>query len=432
MADSDVPAPDNTAADPNAANASASAGIGVSKNTGEAPTELPIAATPLSTPADGSSRPGDRLETAAANSPPKEVPEPYKLRMADHVRVAEQNGGSADTEAAVGAALKFLVANQSADGRWNARALGAGREIRQSGRDRQGAGGQADSGITGLCLLSLLAAGHTHLHGAYADAVKHGLEFLLNVQAADGNLAGNAQLFERMYCHGMATFALSEAYAMTGDSRLLPAVQAAIQYTLAAQDRGTGGWRYQPGDPGDMSQFGWQAMALKSAALGGVKLPDQSRDLMRRFLNSVSTGRHGGLAGYRPGHPASRPMTAEHLVCLQFMGLDPSDPTAREAGEFLLKELPGRADANVYYWYYGTLGMYQLQGEYWRRWNAALQDELLGTQRRDGKLAGSWDPDSVWGAYGGRAYSTALSTLCLEVYYRFLPLHVAHAGPQQR
>lgn len=365
-------------------------------------------------------------ELAAAE---RHLPQIYADRMArDHVRVAEEHGGSEETEAAVGAALKFLVANQSPDGRWSCRALGGGHLTSQDGHNRQGAGSQADTGITGLCLLSLLAAGHTHLQGAYDEPVRRGLEFLLRSQAADGNLAGRATLFERMYCHGMAAFALSEAYAMTSDERLQPAVRAAVHYTLSSQDRATGGWRYQPHDPGDMSQFGWQAMALKSAALGSIAMPNDSRDLMRRFLKSVATGRQGGLAGYRPGHPASRPMTAEHLVCLQFMGLEPDDPVAREAGDYLLSELPGQGEPNVYYWYYGTLGMYQLQGDYWRRWNAALQAQLLATQRRDAKRAGSWDPDSVWGAYGGRAYSTALSTLCLEVYYRFLPLYVAHGG----
>ena len=37
-------------------------------------------------------------------------------------------------------------------------------------------------------------------------------------------------------------------------------------------------------------------------------------------------------------------------------------------------------------------------------------------------LAGSWDPDTVWGGYGGRVYTTAMAALCLEVYYRYLPL----------
>ena len=50
------------------------------------------------------------------------------------------------------------------------------------------------------------------------------------------------------------------------------------------------------------------------------------------------------------------------------------------------------------------------------------------TQRNDGDLAGSWDPDRRWGAHGGRVFATALCTLCLEVYYRYLPMYVEAAG----
>jgi hypothetical protein len=93
----------------------------------------------------------------------------------------------------------------------------------------------------------------------------------------------------------------------------------------------------------------------------------------------------------------------------------------------LLEELPGQEETNLYYWYYGTLAMYQLQGDHWELWNKALQKSLLRTQRSDGDLAGSWDPDPVWGAYGGRVYATAMSALCLEVYYRYLPLYLETA-----
>ena len=67
--------------------------------------------------------------------------------------------------------------------------------------------------------------------------------------------------------------------------------------------------------------------------------------------------------------------------------------------------------------------MYQLQGPHWERWNESLRGALVATQRKTGPLAGSWDPDAVWGGHGGRVYSTALASLCLEVYYRFLPLY---------
>ena len=53
----------------------------------------------------------------------------------------------------------------------------------------------------------------------------------------------------------------------------------------------------------------------------------------------------------------------------------------------------------------------------------------LDDQIGEGDLAGSWDPKCIWGGYGGRVYSTAMSALCLEIYYRFLPLYNANDEP---
>src|SRR5699024_7243360 len=99
--------------------------------------------------------------------------------------------------------------------------------------------------------------------GDHQRTVEAGLAYLIRVQASDGSLHGNAALFERTYCHGMAAMALAEALGMTGDKALRPTVEKAMRYTLASQHP-LGGWRYQPGDAGDMSQFGWQVMALKN------------------------------------------------------------------------------------------------------------------------------------------------------------------------
>lgn len=353
-----------------------------------------------------------------------QVPEVYRMRVApNRSQLSQRLGATPELETAVKAALQWLADNQEKDGRWNVRRHGGGRELYEASRDREGAGAQADTGVTGLAILAFAASGHTHQDGSQRASVRRGLDYLLSVQAENGSLGGEARMYEFMYCHGMATLALSELAAMTGDERLRRPVARAIAYTLAAQDPSGGGWRYRAREAGDMSQLGWQLMALKSADLAGIAVPETAWRGARRFLDSVSGGRSHGLAAYRPGEEFSRSMTAEALACRQFLGLPRESSTAKEAGDSLLGELPGDGQPNLYYWYYGSIAMYQLQGDYWKRWSEALQKTLLATQRTSGPLAGSWDPNTRWDGYGGRVYSTALAALCLEAHYRFLPLN---------
>jgi hypothetical protein len=353
-----------------------------------------------------------------------EMPDRYRLRVApNRAQLAQQQGATAETEHAVHIALRWLADNQAANGRWDASDHGAGREDMVLGRSRQNAGIQADTGVTGLTLLAFLAAGHTHFEGEYRETVRRGLEFLLRSQARDGSLGADADSFARMYCHAMATLALSEALGMTNDERLRDPVRRALAYTVASQSNTTGGWRYVPADPGDTSQLGWQWMALKSGEAAGIPIPDRTREGVAKFLRSVSSGTAGGLAAYRPGEGPSRTMTAEALYCWILLGLPADHPAVAEASEALLGEMPGMAKHNCYYWYYATLALYQLQNDAWRRWNDSLTQTLVARQRKSGPQAGSWDTDTVWGGYGGRVYTTAISTLTLEVYYRYLPLY---------
>jgi len=354
----------------------------------------------------------------------RDLPDSYRSRSAaQRAAMLEAGGGNIFTEAAVQAALQWLAANQSENGRWDCSRHGGGRETRTLGHDRGGAGAEADTAVTGLAILAYLGAGQTHLDGPQAATVRRGLGFLARSQTADGNLAGNAELFARMYCHGMATLALSEAYGMTGDAGLRPYLERALGYTVRAQHPQTGGWRYQPGDEGDTSQLGWQLMALHSAELAGLPIPAATRAGMIRFLNSVTTGPQRGLAGYRPRTGASRTMTAEALACRLFIGLKQDEAATGEAIAYLLQETPQGGPFNEYYWYYATLTLFQLQGDAWEAWNGALQERLLASQEISGTLAGSWPTNTVWGGYGGRVYTTAMNALCLEVYYRHLPLY---------
>ena len=171
------------------------------------------------------------------------------------------------------------------------------------GQNRGGAGRNADTGISALALLAFLGAGHSHVQGEYQDNVRRGLDFLLRSQAADGSLFGDATLYAQMYCHSMATFALAEAQAMTGDRRLEAAVTKAVNFSLAAQNTATGGWRYRPGDTGDTSQLGWQIMALASAERAGINVPEQTWDRVERFLRTVDAA---PVAGWQAIGPTAR------------------------------------------------------------------------------------------------------------------------------
>ena len=152
------------------------------------------------------------------------------------------------------------------------------------------------------------------MHGEYRETVRRGLDFLLRSQAADGSMFGDATLYAQMYCHSMATFALAEAQAMTGDRRLEAGRHKGGQLSPAAQNTSTGGWRYRPGDTGDTSQLGWQIMALASAKRAGVNVPDQTGTASIDFCAASAAATYGGLASYRPDSPASTSMTAEVAV----------------------------------------------------------------------------------------------------------------------
>ena len=335
----------------------------------------------------------------------------------------EMLGGSPEIEPAVNSALAWLAAQQEEDGRWDAVKHGAGKENMVAGHDRQGAGNNADMGITGLAVLAFLAKGHTHLDGEHRVTVQKALEYLVNHQAQDGSLSGQSGLYARMYCHAMALLAISEAYAMTKDERIRPFLDRALAYTVTAQHPRMGGWRYHPGDRGDMSQFGWQVLALHSAALSGIEIDKNTRELMTRFLNDSSAGRDKGLAAYRPGEKATPTMTAEALTCRFFLGIEDSDTQISEATDFLKLNRPSEGCVDLYYAYYGTLAMYQMQDEAWKSWADTLHPRLLAAQVKGGELDGSWDPDCHWGGYGGRVYSTAMAALSLEVYFRYLPIY---------
>ena len=346
-------------------------------------------------------------------------------------------GGSAGTEPAVKAGLTWLAAHQSPDGRWDSDGFMANGD-RKLGPLCDGRGAATnDVGVSGLALLAFLGAGQTHRDGRFKDTVRRGLKWLKEGQDADGCFGPRGDP-HFTYNHAIAALAMAEAYGMTKSGIWRAPAQKGIDFVMRSQNP-YGAWRYgeRPGD-NDVSVTGWMVMALKSARMSGLVASETSLNWAHDFVREV-TDEQTGRTGYtRKGElpvraegrleqfPAaeSESLTAVGMLIRIFAGEDPRSSDMLKAGvELLSKRLPvweprsGRVD--MYYWYYGTLAMFQMGGPAWVSWNRKMKSAVLDSQRKDGNFRGSWDPVGPWGEDGGRVYATAVMTMCLEVYYRY-------------
>ena len=332
---------------------------------------------------------------------------------ADGVR---RRGGSAASEAAVERGLAWLARHQAADGSWRFDLSGC----RCDGGCRDAGTVTSTTAATGIALLPFLGAGHTHVEGAYRETVTRGLYYLmsrLRPTPRGGDLCEGT-----MYGQGVATLALAEALGMTRDDMLQRYVGDGVRFIETAQDMHGGGWRYLPGQPGDITVTGWQLAALKSAALAGVAVPTPTIDAACRFLDRVQV-RYGEAYGYQSAQ--AKPATsAVGLLCRLYTGWP--NEAAIDSGLGTLAR-PGPAPAAIYQNFYLSQALLQRGHPVWPKWNARNRDHLVAGQAGFGHESGSWffaDPDT---APGGRLAHTALAVLTLEVYYRLLPIYTPDA-----
>ena len=352
-------------------------------------------------------------------------------------------GGTEAGEAAVERGVEFLARHQFPDGRWSLDHLAPG-----TTGDSDGFGlaenMNGDTAATGLALLAFLGAGYTHLDGKHEGTVRRGIEWLVRNQQPDGRLftpQTDQSRFSRSYGHAIGSIVLCEAYGMTGDPNLRDPAQRAIRFICQSQDPKGGGWRYEARSASDTSVSGWMVMALKSAQMARLEVPEEVLQSASRWLDMAQAD-GGARYAYNPlapdtdlereGRRTNLPMTAEGLLMRMYLGWDRNHSALNAGARYLLDNLPAHGTAtkptrDVYYWYYATQVMFQLQGDAWKTWNGRLESLLVTSQAKTGPLAGSWDPNRPvrdrWAHAGGRIYVTALSLLMLEAPYRHLPLY---------
>lgn len=325
-------------------------------------------------------------------------------------------GGTGGTQSAVMDALRWLARNQGRYGLWS-----------MQGPYTDGANNENLEAATAMALLAFQGAGYTPLSdksGPFTDTVARGWTALLGKQDASGNFFQSGQGTSQLYTQAFCTIALCELYGMTRDERYREPAQRAIDYCVSVQAP-EGGWKYFPGTGSDLSVTGWFAMALQSGRMAGLKVPSKTLLNIGKFLDSVGH-EYGSYYAYQENSAPTKSMTAEGLLCRQYLGWQREDERLVRGANYLLENLPDwdRSDRDAYYWYYATQVCHHMEGQHWQKWNHVMRDLLPRRQEKEGKERGSWNPEGFrWDAEGGRLFITCLSTYMLEVYYRHLPIY---------
>ncbi|MCA8948838.1 MAG: terpene cyclase/mutase family protein, partial [Planctomycetes bacterium] len=390
--------------------------------------------------------PGSLLQRAAAR--PLEVaavaPETppttaYSNRFGPRKAEAlERYGGTAATERAVADGLRYLARIQNRDGSWG------------DGERFDGKYGFVYVGKTALCVLAFLGAGHTpSSQTEHSAVVARALDHLIGLQDEDTGAFGASSC----YGHGIATYALAECYGMTKDPKLVRPLEEGLTWILENQGprrdiRNRGGWGYfSPGLQREdsyarVSVSSWMIMALESARMSGVELPEDVLPRAREFLQNSFDRRNGWFRyNHKPsrlqsGWPTLPASTPAGAFCLMLLGAGSDDRMVQAALDFTVDRRPReyrrydddqfvlQGQGNVYFWYYGTLCCFLAGGPAWDRWNERLSTLLPAAQSADGSFA----PIDVYAVDAGdnrrdMSYTTAMCVLSLEVYYRyFTPL----------
>lgn len=320
------------------------------------------------------------------------------------------------TEQAVIKALEWLKRNQLKDGSW------------------QGSGSaRSKTAMTGLGLLTFLAHGETPASEQYGATVRKAIQFLLDNQRPDGTFKDTeGGIRGGVYAHGIASYALSEAFALTLIPNVRDAMEKAISHIVRGQ-RPDGGFDYKfervTGERDRCSSVaGWMAQAMKAASLAGARvegLPAAMDRAAAAFKAQYVEDRNQFMYSSK-SKEVRKSMTPICTLCLQLLG-HAGSPEARGGLSSLRKwepdwdkpDMSGGILEPIYIWYYTTQAFFHQGGSAWQRWNNQYAPMIVKHQNEDG----SWGWQHGRSEAYGPVYHTTLNALSLMVYYRYLPTY---------
>lgn len=314
-----------------------------------------------------------------------------RCSKADRLTRLAANGGTPPCEDAVVKALDWLKHRQNKDGSW-------------CDTHRTAA--------TGLALLAYLGHCETPLSEQYGESALRAMVFLIGKSTAQqGRLADDPNDPRWLYEHAIATTALAEACTFNKQLKLnVPGLDDAVRLagqSLIGSALPTGGWKLPAGGKAgaaDTLLTCLNLQALKACKHTGLDF----RDLSKCVKNALAAIKE------RQDAPGALVFTYQQWA-------KGSAPEALAACEVIAKQPAFRWNApgaDLRDLYFNSHVMLNIGGQPWSAFNAAVLPELLNAQAPDGSFKSAGAPD---GAASDPHFSTCLTTLTLEVYYRFLP-----------
>jgi hypothetical protein len=296
--------------------------------------------------------------------------------------------------------LEYLVAQQHEDGSF-------GKDVYRG-----------NVGVCGLGGMAFLASGSTPGRGPFGKHIDRSLDFILTNAEPSGLLttpAGSKQW--PMYGHGFATLFLAECDGMSRRPDLRDKLVKAVKLIVNTQNK-EGGWRYEPQRPdaADISVTVCEIMALRAARNAGVHVPsdviDRSIDYVKKCQND-----DGGFRYMAQGGESAFPRSAAAVVALCSAGVY-EGPEISKGLDYLMQFLPEqgvtRREMTYYEYghYYAAQAMWLTGGKIWPKWYAAVRDDLVARQEKNGS----------WTSPYGAEYATAACCIALQVPNNCLPI----------
>lgn len=300
--------------------------------------------------------------------------------------------------------LAYLQANQGKDG-----------------------GFTSDAGVTGICVMALLASGEDPNFGRYSDAVHRGVAKLI---ASQNRSTG--QLGSGMYQHGFAMLALADCYGAV-DDRIMEqkagkkpkrsvgeALELAVRCAVTSQKKNPfNAWRYSPSSTdADTSAAGAVLMGLLGARNAGIAVPDESITKALDYFASMTSSE--GDVGYSGIGSFGQSKARSSICALVFaVAKRRSEDAYKNASEKVVLTHDGPDGGwghPCYTRYYVSQALFQADYKTWREWSVNNTRDLIARQADDGSI-------TLGGGYHGPQYQTGMLLLSAALDFTLLPVY---------